>query len=89
MRKLFILCAVLFANMAAYAQTIRKDTTMEEKKTIRLIYPQWQGGDIARWITEVKNPEQASRGYFLGAQLLNFLAPANGQETFTERLQVL
>lgn len=83
MRKLFILCAVLFANMAACAQTIRKDTTMEEKKTIRLIYPQWQGGDIARWITEVKNPEQASRGYFLGAQLLNFLAPANGQETFT------
>ena len=26
---------------------------MENKnKTIRLIYPQWQGGDIARWITD-------------------------------------
>lgn len=52
-------------------------------KTIRLVYPQWQGGNIAHWITEVKNPEQASRGYYLGAQLLNFLAPDNGQATFT------
>ena len=51
--------------------------------TIRLVYPQWQGGDIAHWITEVKDPEQASRGYYLGAQLLNFLAPDNGQETYT------
>lgn len=57
---------------------------MENKtKTIRLIYPQWQGGDIARWITEVKDPEEASRGYYLGAQLLNFLAPDSGQETLT------
>ena len=52
-------------------------------KTIRLVYPQWQGGNIAHWITEVKNPELASRGYYLGAQLLNFLAPDNGQATFT------
>lgn len=52
-------------------------------KTIRLIYPQWQGGDIARWIPEVENPEDASRGYYLGAQLLNFLAPDSGQKTFT------
>lgn len=52
-------------------------------KTIRLIYPQWQGGDIARWITEVPNPDDASRGYYLGAQLLNFLAPNNNQKTFT------
>ena len=57
---------------------------MENKnKTIRLIYPQWQGGDIARWITEVNDPEEASRGYVLGAQLLNFLAPDSGQETLT------
>ena len=52
----------------------------QSTKTIRLVYPQWQGGDIAHWITEVKDPEQASRGYYLGAQLLNFLAPDNGQE---------
>ena len=55
----------------------------QRTKTIRLVYPQWQGGDIAHWITEVKDPEQASRGYYLGAQLLNFLAPDNGQETYT------
>lgn len=52
-------------------------------KTIRLIYPQWQGGDIAQWITEIPNPSDASRGYYLGAQLLNFLAPDNGQKTVT------
>lgn len=57
---------------------------MESKtKTIRLIYPQWQGGCIAHWITEVKDPEQSSRGYYLGARLLNFLAPDNGQDTYT------
>lgn len=52
-------------------------------KTIRLIYPQWQGGDIAQWIPEIKNPADSSMGYYLGAQLLNFLAPATGQPTFT------
>lgn len=52
-------------------------------KTIRLIYPQWQGGDIARWIPEVKDPAVAARGYHLGAQLLNMLAPDSGQETYT------
>lgn len=52
-------------------------------KTIRLIYPQWQGADIVRWIPEVKSREDAARGYYLGAQLLNFLAPDNGQQVFT------
>lgn len=52
-------------------------------KTIRLIYPQWQGGDINRWIPEVKDPAVAARGYYLGAQLLNILAPDSGQETYT------
>ncbi len=56
--------------------------SMEKKtKTIRLIYPQWQGASIVPLIPEVKNPDDASRGYFLGAQLLNFLAPDSGQET--------
>ena len=54
-----------------------------QKKTIRLVYPQWQGGSITHWIPEVKDPVQASRGYYLGARLLNFLAPDNGQETYT------
>ena len=58
--------------------------SMEKKtKTIRLIYPQWQGASIVPLIPEVKNPDDASRGYFLGAQLLNFLAPDSGQESLT------
>lgn len=52
-------------------------------KTIRLIYPQWQGGNITRWIPEISDPALAARGYFLGAQLLDFLAPDNGQQKFT------
>lgn len=57
--------------------------TMAQDNTLRLIYPQWQGGNIAKWITEVKDPEQASRGYYLGAHLLDFLAPSTGQKTLT------
>ena len=54
-----------------------------ERKTIRLVYPQWQGGDIARWISEIKDSEEASRGYVLGSQLLNFLAPSGNNEVLT------
>ena len=50
-------------------------------KTIRLIYPQWQGADIARWIPQLA-PEDASRGYYLGSILLEFLAPKSDCETF-------
>ncbi|MDE6226773.1 MAG: arginase family protein, partial [Muribaculaceae bacterium] len=52
-----------------------------ENKTIRLIYPQWQGADIARWIP-ILPPEDASRGYYLGSMLLEFLAPKSDCETF-------
>lgn len=54
-----------------------------DAKTIRLVYPQWQGGDITRWIPEICDPALAARGYYLGAQLLDFLAPDNGQPKFT------
>ena len=50
-------------------------------KAIRLIYPQWQGGNIARWIPNIPS-DDASRGYYLGAMLLNFLAPETANETF-------
>ena len=50
--------------------------------TIRLIYPQWQGGDIASWIPNIP-AEDASRGYYLGAMLLDFLAPETEMRTFT------
>ncbi len=43
-------------------------------KTIRLIYPQWQGGLVAHWMPDLP-AEDASRGYYLGARLLNLLAP--------------
>lgn len=54
-----------------------------DAKTIRLIYPQWQGGNITRWIPEISDPALAARGYYLGAQLLDFLAPDNGQPKYT------
>lgn len=52
------------------------------QKTIRLIYPQWQGGIISHWINEL-SAEDSSRGYYLGARLLNMLAKKNdSHETF-------
>ena len=51
-----------------------------ESKTLRLIYPQWQGGDIARWIPEIKDTAEAARGYVLGSMLLDFLAPDCGHD---------
>ncbi|MCM1518669.1 MAG: arginase family protein [Pseudoflavonifractor sp.] len=51
-------------------------------KTIRLIYPQWQGGNIARWIPNIPEND-SSRGYYLGAMLLEFLAPKTDIETYT------
>ncbi len=51
-------------------------------KTIRLIYPQWQGANIAHWIPQLTS-EEASRGYYLGSMLLEFLAPKANCETFT------
>jgi len=53
---------------------------MEKSKTLRLIYPQWQGGIITSLVTEVP-ADDASRGYYLGSHLLNFLALQNGQKT--------
>lgn len=51
-------------------------------KTIRLIYPQWQGANIARWISHIPE-EDSARGYYLGSMLLDFLAPKTDNETFT------
>ena len=51
-------------------------------KTIRLIYPQWQGANIASWIPKIP-AKDSSRGYYLGAMLLDFLAPETEMKTFT------
>lgn len=55
---------------------------MNKSKTIRLIYPQWQGGNITRLIPDLP-PVDASQGYILGAHLLNFLAPKTKNQTIT------
>ena len=68
-------------TMAIATLALGITTLYAQNKTIRLIYPQWQAGDITRLVKEVPTPEDASRGYYLGAQLLNFLAPDNGQKT--------
>ena len=52
-------------------------------KTIRLIYPQWQGGVIADWIPEISDHEVSARGYHLGAPLFDSLASSSGQHVFT------
>ena len=46
--------------------------------TLRLLYPQWQGGDIANLVPEL-NKEDSSTGYYLGAELLEFLAPKDSK----------
>lgn len=79
-KRLFLIAILISACLNIEAQESAPTINESTMKTIRLIYPQWQGGDIARWITEVTNPDDASRGYYLGAQLLNFLAPNNEQK---------
>ena len=65
-------------NLAVYfsrhATALTTDTSAIE---------QWQGGDIVRWVPEIRNPDDAARGYFLGAQLLAFLAPHSSVQTLT------
>lgn len=46
--------------------------------TLRLIYPQWQGGVISPLVPEL-TPADANLGYVLGSQLLDFLAPKNAE----------
>lgn len=78
MKKQILTLALLASVMTAGAQT-----NENEMKTVRLIYPQWQGARIAQWIPELKESD-ATTGYYLGAELLGFLAPANPeQETLT------
>lgn len=50
--------------------------------TIRLIYPQWQGGNISSLVSDL-NIEDSSKGYILGSFLLNFLAPETKNKTYT------
>lgn len=79
-----IITAVLMAmTLTAMAQKNQANSMEKNEKTVRLIYPQWQGGHIAALIPEVKDTTAASQGYVLGAQLLNLLAPKTDMETLT------
>lgn len=53
----------------------------EYSNTIRLIYPQWQGGIVSDWMPDIPS-EDSSRGYHLGVQLLNMLAPQTSQKVY-------
>lgn len=78
-----MLSTVLFMGIiSVHAQNkVSINNQNMEKKTsaVRLIYPQWQGGIVAHWMPDIP-AEDASRGYYLGAQLLNMLAPESSQE---------
>lgn len=52
-----------------------------QEKTIRLLYPQWQGGDIAHWFADMPK-DVISQGYFWGAKLLYTLLPSEIQNIF-------
>ncbi len=52
----------------------------DKQTTLRLIYPQWQGGVVTSWFPDF-TAEDASKGYYLGARLLNFLSPNSNQKT--------
>lgn len=43
-----------------------------QSDTLKLIFPQWQGGDIAGFFRDLE-PSEVARGYILGAQILDLL----------------
>lgn len=79
MKRLMLILAASLMVMGAATQSTK------EMKTIRLLYPQWQGADMkADWIPEVKDLKDMNQGYVLGSQFLNILAPENpDQKTVT------
>ena len=59
---------------------VTNNVNMENKKsTLRFIYPQWQGGIVDHWMPDI-SAEDSSRGYYLGAQLLNYLATDRSED---------
>lgn len=57
------------------AQTIKGKNMERKEKTIRLVYPQWQGGHVHALIPEIKDTTAASQGYVLVRSYLIFLLP--------------
>ena len=65
----FLLPGVLAGGVVSGGVQQKVSTNSEVMKTntstIRLIYPQWQGGNVAAMVPEVKDPDDAARGYYL------------------------
>lgn len=78
MKHKFLLLVVLSMIGTTYAKS--DDMKTDSSKTLRLIYPQWQGGVVANWMPDIP-ANDVSRGYYLGAQLLQILAPESRQQT--------
>lgn len=78
MKHKFLLLVVLSMIGTTYAKS--DDMKADSSKTLRLIYPQWQGDVVANWMPDIP-ANDVSRGYFLGAQLLQILAPESKQQT--------
>lgn len=81
MKKILLLLTVVLCVVVTSmkAENLKDEKVMNQKsKTLRLIYPQWQGGVIANWMPEIP-AKDASQGYFFGAQLLKMLAPESNQ----------
>ena len=51
-----------------------------ESQTLKLIYPQWQGGNIAEWFKDIPDND-ISKGYALGAKLLEILTSNASYQT--------
>ena len=81
-RKILLSITILVHIFSLNGQENKSNHPMtENKSTLRLIYPQWQGGGtIADFIPELPE-EDAYKGYYLGSQLLKMLAPQSNQET--------
>ena len=81
MKHLLLVSTIVFCVITTIkAENPNKESMNEKSKTLRLIYPQWQGGVIANWMPDIP-ANDASRGYFIGAQLLKMLAPESNQPT--------
>ncbi|HIV48821.1 MAG TPA: arginase family protein [Candidatus Helicobacter avicola] len=62
------------ANNITKSKQVKDSKKDKNSKTLRLLYPQWQGGDIAALVPELE-AKDSSLGYALGEELLDFLAP--------------
>lgn len=71
-------CASMAQDAAVDAE--RRENMKKDATTVRLIYPQWQGGLVDRHMPDLPK-EDSSRGYFLGAKILEMLAPETSDRT--------